>query len=115
VQEPYERSGHAAYGASKLALNMWSYRLAGLVKGQGVTVNCVDPGTVNTKLLHHGWGDVAYCALRADVSCGVSAQSCLSDTTNTQNTPAYEFLLIVSVCWLVGAPAGGGRRVLGGH
>ncbi|KAL4547622.1 hypothetical protein Ndes2526B_g06860 [Nannochloris sp. 'desiccata'] len=64
----YERSGHAAYGNSKLALNMWSYRLAEKLKstGSSVTVNCVDPGTVSTKLLYAGWGDVSYVALPAE-------------------------------------------------
>jgi NAD(P)-dependent dehydrogenase (short-subunit alcohol dehydrogenase family) len=46
---------------------MWSYALAERLKGR-VTVNCVDPGTVTTKLLFAGWGDVSYAAMRADVS-----------------------------------------------
>lgn len=56
----YERSGHAAYGMSKLAVNMWSYKLADDLKAAGshVTVNCVDPGTVGTKLLYAGWGEM---------------------------------------------------------
>jgi len=64
----YKRDGHAAYGNSNLALNMWSYRLADKLKstGSSVTVNCVDPGTVSTKLLYAGWGDVSYVALPAE-------------------------------------------------
>lgn len=64
----YEHGGHAAYGNSKLALNMWSYRLADKLTeiGSPVTVNCIDPGTVSTKLLYAGWGDVSYVALPAE-------------------------------------------------
>lgn len=63
---PFERSGHAAYGNSKLGVNMWSYMLAERLRAAGspVTVNCVDPGTVSTKLLYAGWGDVSYVALQ---------------------------------------------------
>ena len=66
VQEKsWDRNGHAAYNASKLAVTMWSYRLAKQLKeaGSPVTVSCVDPGTVNTKLLYNGWGSIAHVAL----------------------------------------------------
>ena len=65
----YERSGHAAYGLSKLALNMWSYKVADDLKaaGSNITLNCVDPGTVGTKLLYAGWGETcAYVAQHPD-------------------------------------------------
>ena len=68
--------GHGAYGASKLALNTWSFWLAEQLRGH-VTVNCVDPGTVHTKLLFTGWGDVSYAAMRTDVG----AQLCALPTT----------------------------------
>ncbi len=46
---------------------MFTYDLAELMKPKGVTVNCLDPGTVNTKLLIAGWGacgiDIKVCAL----------------------------------------------------
>ena len=51
----------AAYSASKLALNMWSYYLAHRMQKAGrhlPTVLAVDPGTVATKLLLAGWGEV---------------------------------------------------------
>ncbi len=35
---------------------MFTYDLAELLKPKGVIVNCLDPGTVNTKLLIAGWG-----------------------------------------------------------
>lgn len=38
--------GHAAYGASKLGITMWTYKLARMLKqgGSPVIANCVDPG-----------------------------------------------------------------------
>jgi len=49
---------HSAYGLSKLASVCFTYDLARKLKGHpsGVTVNCLDPGTVNTKMLLAGWG-----------------------------------------------------------
>lgn len=65
----YERMGHAAYGISKLAVNMWSYCLADSLQKAGSkrTVNCVDPGTVSTKLLYAGWGEISHVALKVEV------------------------------------------------
>lgn len=48
--------GHAAYGTSKLALALYSVELAERLRGRGVTVNCLHPGGVNTKLLRAGFG-----------------------------------------------------------
>lgn len=64
----YEREGHAAYGVSKLALNMWSYYLSRKLEQSGsqLVVHCVDPGTVSTKLLYAGWGEVSHVALPVD-------------------------------------------------
>jgi NAD(P)-dependent dehydrogenase (short-subunit alcohol dehydrogenase family) len=61
----YEREGHAAYGVSKLALNMWSYYLSRKLEhsGRQLVIHCVDPGTVSTKLLYAGWGEVSHVAL----------------------------------------------------
>lgn len=44
-------SGWGAYARSKLANVLFTYRLADLLQGTGVTVNCLHPGTVDTALL----------------------------------------------------------------
>ena len=49
-------SGHDAYALSKLAMQMFTKDLAEIAKPRGITVNCLDPGTVNSKLLDAGWG-----------------------------------------------------------
>ncbi len=44
-------NGRAAYNRSKLANVVFSYDLAHRLEGSGVTVNCCDPGWVNTHVL----------------------------------------------------------------
>lgn len=46
--------------------------------GSGVTCNCLDPGTVNTKMLVSGWG-----------SCGMQLQDA-NDEFNAATDPALE-------------------------
>jgi NAD(P)-dependent dehydrogenase (short-subunit alcohol dehydrogenase family) len=48
--------GRAAYATSKLLLTLFSLELADRLRGTGVTVNCVHPGGVDTKLLRAGFG-----------------------------------------------------------
>jgi NAD(P)-dependent dehydrogenase (short-subunit alcohol dehydrogenase family) len=48
--------GFQAYSTSKLALVLFTVELAERLKGSDVTVNCVHPGGVDTKLLRAGFG-----------------------------------------------------------
>ena len=58
----YERqsfSSHKTYSESKLMVAMLTYEMSKRLKSKGldyITVNCLDPGTVNTKMLLAGWG-----------------------------------------------------------
>lgn len=45
-------SGYDAYSRSKLCVNLFTFRLAEKLKGAGVTINCLHPGVISTKLLH---------------------------------------------------------------
>ena len=49
-------SGYTAYAYSKLCNILFTFKLAKLLQGKWVTVNCLHPGVVSTKLLHAGWG-----------------------------------------------------------
>ena len=49
-------SGHKAYAQSKLANIMFTFYLAEKLADRGITVNCLHPGVIGTKLLHAGWG-----------------------------------------------------------
>lgn len=49
-------NGITAYRVSKLGNVLFTVELAERLKGSGVTVNCLHPGVVATKLLATGWG-----------------------------------------------------------
>ena len=66
-------SSHNSYSLSKLAMMLFTAELVSRKQGQGApSINCLDPGTVNTKMLYAGWGpcgmDVKVCADVAAVS-----------------------------------------------
>jgi NAD(P)-dependent dehydrogenase (short-subunit alcohol dehydrogenase family) len=44
-------SGYEAYGLSKLCNILFTYQLAKRLEGKNITVNCLHPGVINTKLL----------------------------------------------------------------
>ena len=47
-----------AYDQSKLAVTLLTFELARRLTGSGVTVVCLDPGDVDTKMLRAGWPDL---------------------------------------------------------
>ncbi|GAX21327.1 hypothetical protein FisN_1Lh162 [Fistulifera solaris] len=51
-------SAHAAYSESKLLDAMLTMEFAKRLPSQRITCNCLDPGTVNTKMLLAGWGRI---------------------------------------------------------
>ena len=54
LEEGY--SNHKAYSLSKLAVMLFTAELAHRTGSGLPTVNTLDPGTVNTKMLYAGWG-----------------------------------------------------------
>ena len=46
------------YSASKLCNILFSYKLAAILKGMPITVNCMHPGVINTKMLKETWGAI---------------------------------------------------------
>ncbi|HXG37384.1 MAG TPA: SDR family oxidoreductase [Bacteroidota bacterium] len=48
--------GYGAYACSKLENILFTYELAERLEGTGVTVNCLHPGVIATKLLRAGFG-----------------------------------------------------------
>ncbi len=55
LQGEREFAPYEAYALSKLANVLFTVELADLVKDSGVTVNCLHPGVIGTKLLHEGF------------------------------------------------------------
>ncbi len=49
-------SGYEAYSLSKLANILFTFELAEKLRSSDITVNCLHPGVINTKLLREGWG-----------------------------------------------------------
>jgi NAD(P)-dependent dehydrogenase (short-subunit alcohol dehydrogenase family) len=49
-------SGQGAYSFTKLCNILFTYELHRRINDDGVTVNALHPGVINTKLLHAGWG-----------------------------------------------------------
>jgi NAD(P)-dependent dehydrogenase (short-subunit alcohol dehydrogenase family) len=47
--------GYSAYALTKLCNVLFTYELADRLRGSGVTVNCLHPGVVGTKLLEAGF------------------------------------------------------------
>ncbi len=45
-----------AYAVSKLENVLFTYKMARFLNGGQVTVNCLHPGVIGTKLFHEGWG-----------------------------------------------------------
>ncbi len=101
LQQEKGYSAHSSYSLSKLADIMLSFslaeRLAAAEKGPQITCNCLDPGTVNTKMLYAGWGpigmriedanDLFYLATEAE---GVSGKYFVSSRESRAPGPAYD-------------------------
>ncbi len=58
LQSEKSYSAYGAYALSKLANILFTFKLAEDLKGTGVTVNCLHPGVINTKLLREGFGSM---------------------------------------------------------
>ena len=56
LQGERKYNGVEVYKVAKLGNVIFTYELADRLKGSGVTVNCLHPGVVATKLLDAGWG-----------------------------------------------------------
>ena len=57
IQSKKRYDGFEAYAMSKLAVVLFTYALARRLEGSAVTVNCLHPGVIKTKLLRMGFGD----------------------------------------------------------
>lgn len=45
-----------SYALSKLENVLFTYKLVRVLNGNAITVNCLHPGVISTKLFHAGWG-----------------------------------------------------------
>ncbi len=47
-----------AYSLSKLCNVLFTYKLSDILKNTGITVNCMHPGVINTRMLMETWGPI---------------------------------------------------------
>ncbi len=80
-------NGYEAYGVSKLCNLLFGYRLARDVRGKGMTVNCLHPGVINTKLLKKGWGSIG-----APVETGAVTSVYLADDSGVEGVTGGYFV-----------------------
>jgi len=58
LQSEKSYSAYGAYALSKLANILFTFKLAADLQNTRVTVNCLHPGVINTKLLREGFGSM---------------------------------------------------------
>jgi len=85
AQEHYNSWG--AYALSKFADITFTYRLARLAKGSGVTVNCLHPGVTDTKLLRSAFP--GYPAITPEE--GARTSVCLATSEEVNGVSGHYF------------------------
>lgn len=85
LNQEKEFSSHDSYSLSKLAMMMFNAELAGrlLKAGFKLSVNCLDPGTVNTKMLIAGWGSCGIDIKQANDEFFLATDPSVADTTGS--------------------------------
>ena len=92
-------SAHTAYSESKLLDAMLCMEMADRLHDVTITCNCLDPGTVNTKMLLAGWGPIGISvrdALDQTWLCtdpeveGVSGKYYVHQTAQRASSAAYD-------------------------
>ena len=78
---------YEAYSVSKLCNLLFGYKLARDLEGTGITVNCLHPGVINTKLLKKGWGGIG-----APVARGAATPVYLADSPEVTGVTGRYFV-----------------------
>ena len=79
LQSEKSYSAYGAYALSKLANILFTFKLADDLQNTGVTVNCLHPGVINTKLLREGFGSMG-----EDVKVGSKAPVFLASSPKVE-------------------------------
>eukprot|EP00210_Caulerpa_lentillifera_P006609 g6314.t1 len=73
---------YSAYSLSKLCVQLMTFHMAKKLKGvMPITVNTLDPGTVNTKMLYSGWGPIGIGVDEADDEFYLATDESVSDVS----------------------------------
>lgn len=87
IRNGITHSGYEAYSISKLCNILFTKKLAAITRSEGITVNCLHPGVINTKLLKKGWG-----AFGADVKKGADNILYVAESDDIKNTSGAYFM-----------------------
>lgn len=77
--KPYD--GFEAYSQTKLCNVLFTFALAARLKDTGVTVNCLHPGVINTKLLRENWHGGSPVTQGSKTSVYLATDTGVSDIT----------------------------------
>ncbi len=78
---------YSAYALSKLCNIVYTYKLARLLSSTKITVNCLHPGDISTKLLHAGWGSGG-----SDIRLGSETSVFLASSFEVENVSGKYFV-----------------------
>lgn len=78
------------YGQSKLAVVMFTYELARRLEGTGVTVNCLHPGFVATRIGQRGTGPIVRAAVKFIFRFGISPEEGAKTSIYLATSPDVE-------------------------
>ncbi|HPB82106.1 MAG TPA: SDR family oxidoreductase [Spirochaetota bacterium] len=79
--------GTNAYCLSKLCNILFTYKLAELIKHDGISANCLHPGVIDTKLLRKTWSGTG-----APVAEGAKTSVYLADSPEVENMTGSYFV-----------------------
>jgi NAD(P)-dependent dehydrogenase (short-subunit alcohol dehydrogenase family) len=79
--------GGEAYSLSKLCNILFTYKLSEILKAGNVTVNCLHPGVINTKILRLSFGNIG-----APVQEGSKTSVFLADSVRVENITGKYFV-----------------------
>jgi NAD(P)-dependent dehydrogenase (short-subunit alcohol dehydrogenase family) len=81
---------HMRYGQSKLALVLFTYELARMLQGTGVTANCLHPGFVATNIGQNGLGSVGRSIIKLISRFGMSPEEGAKTSLYLASSPEIE-------------------------
>lgn len=74
-------NSYSAYGTSKTSLILFTYKLSKLLENENISVNCLHPGVISTKLLHQAFSGGAPVSRGAETPVYLASSPEVSNVT----------------------------------